>query len=506
MPEFIPNTQVKICKEVPLDSSYTDVIKFASEGAQAGYFSGKAKFTFTDFSYQRVNSTVGGPRGPYSIRVPKVADELYDCNYLCFQNTNYGTKWFYCFIKQVNYVNPNNTEIIYELDHYQTWQFDFEVLPSIVEREHTTDDSFFSNFEPEPVSLNGYIRTEIADYEPRTTPIIIVGTSTDPTGQQVEGNFYGGVYSALELHSFTSPGAANGFIQQYAAQGRLENVVCCFMSPFSLSNTYPFPSTWSIPIDGTIGGYKPRNNKLFSYPYISIEIVNGSTERQEILIETIKNSPQHSIPTLECAIYEISGPSPHYFCQPRLAAAGRLYALSSSVLPTCPWAGNVFANYWGNKGIMNLMGSVFSVASAAVTGSVGGVLSAGVGAVEDAIQATHQNVNTHFAADDWTLAALMRYGYKCYTKHIHPEDAAVIDDFFDMFGYATNRLKIPNMDSRQNWNYVKTKDVILKGSLPVDSMDRIKQMFNNGVRFWHDDLVGYYNRSNKVVKRNNADT
>ena len=116
MADFVPSTIVKVLKDVPLDSTYSDTIKFTSVGAQTAFFSGKAKYSFTDFTYQRVNSSVSAPRGPRSIRVPRVADDLYDCNYVMFQNANYGTKWFYAFIKQVNYINPNNTEIIYELD------------------------------------------------------------------------------------------------------------------------------------------------------------------------------------------------------------------------------------------------------------------------------------------------------------------------------------------------------------------------------------------------------
>ena len=75
-----------------------------------------------------------------------------------------------------------------------------------------------------------------------------------------------------------------------------------------------------------------------------------------------------------------------------------------------------------------------------------------------------------------------------------------LDKFFDMYGYATNTVKVPNMEGRESWNYVKTRGVIISGSIPVDAMDRIKAMFDNGVRFWHGDFVGQYNRSNKVVR------
>lgn len=68
-----------------------------------------------------------------------------------------------------------------------------------------------------------------------------------------------------------------------------------------------------------------------------------------------------------------------------------------------------------------------------------------------------------------------------------------------MFGYATNRVKIPNMNGRQSWNYVKTNDCKIVGSVPFNDISRIKEMFNNGVTFWHGDFVGDYNRSNNIV-------
>ena len=67
-------------------------------------------------------------------------------------------------------------------------------------------------------------------------------------------------------------------------------------------------------------------------------------------------------------------------------------------------------------------------------------------------------------------------------------------------------MKVPNMTGRESWNYVKTNNVIISGSVPVDSMDAIKNMFNKGIRFWHGDFVGDYSRSNRPLSevQNNA--
>ena len=40
MPDYIPATVVKVLKDVPLDSSYSDTVLFSSEGRQSSFFEG----------------------------------------------------------------------------------------------------------------------------------------------------------------------------------------------------------------------------------------------------------------------------------------------------------------------------------------------------------------------------------------------------------------------------------------------------------------------------------
>jgi len=85
-----------------------------------------------------------------------------------------------------------------------------------------------------------------------------------------------------------------------------------------------------------------------------------------------------------------------------------------------------------------------------------------------------------------------------YAKTIHYEYAEIIDDFFDMFGYATNRVKVPNLTGRDCWNYVKTIDVNITGAIPADDMIKLKSIFDNGVTLWHNDNIGDYSQTNGV--------
>ena len=110
-----PNSIIKICKGVPFDNSYNDSMYFESKEQQYNYFNSKVKHTMNKASYTRVN---GG-----NVRFNLVADSLYDCNYLMFQNTSYGNKWFYAFITEVEYLNDGVTNVHFEIDVLQTWYF-----------------------------------------------------------------------------------------------------------------------------------------------------------------------------------------------------------------------------------------------------------------------------------------------------------------------------------------------------------------------------------------------
>jgi hypothetical protein len=91
-------------------------------------------------------------------------------------------------------------------------------------------------------------------------------------------------------------------------------------------------------------------------------------------------------------------------------------------------------------------------------------------------------------------------GFTWRKMSIRAEYARMIDDYFTMFGYKTNRLKVPNINGRANWNYVKTKGCNIIGDIPQDDMQEIKTMFNRGVTIWHHaNTFLDYSQSNAIV-------
>lgn len=523
MADYVPATIIMVCRNVPLDSTYTDTIKFTSVGEQQGFFAGKAKYTFSENTYQRVNSSVAQPRGPLSLRVPTVADNLYDCNYVCFQNSNFGSKWFYAFIKQVNYINPNNTEIIYELDHYQTWLFDFTVLPSFVEREHTLNDVRFANQQAEPFEAPNLISNTSFTMPAQTfgPPYYIrIWTTTDASGENVNGSLQDNIFSGLEYHEFTDAGSANSFLQNYASEHTLDNVIGINMAPYSMGSAEPsYQSSFSCP--GTLNGYTPRNQKCYNSPWNFIRVSDNAGKVLDLTWEgfcTYSVDQQGNISVSEGRAEFTMNYARAYNAAIILTPnnyEGRNHEnrnfdcqMILNDFPQCAWSGNAFASWIGNElptRIVSILNSTLSSALSNPINTGGALLSAipsGLSLAQEGIIRSNNGGKLQGSVGDYSInmkldRILFEFKNMCAT----PEYLARLDSFFDMFGYATNLVKVPNMEGRESWNYVKTRNVIISGSLPVDAMDAVKAMFNRGVRFWHGDFVGQYNRSNKVVRQ-----
>ena len=90
-------------------------------------------------------------------------------------------------------------------------------------------------------------------------------------------------------------------------------------------------------------------------------------------------------------------------------------------------------------------------------------------------------------------------GYTFQVMCITGENAKIIDDYLHRFGYKVNEIKVPELFSRKNWNYVKTKEIDLGGNIPADSAKVIAEMFNSGVTLWHINNVGNFDGDNPIV-------
>ena len=141
MISITPQGSVYLCK-TPLENNYKHQLTFTNTTNQRNYFTSNSvlKHTCTNFTYVKKDS---------QLVVDYPIDTIIDCNYLYYQNTGFTTKYYYCFITNMEYVNENATRITFEVDAFQTYMFDITFKASFVEREHVNDDTIGLHTVPE---------------------------------------------------------------------------------------------------------------------------------------------------------------------------------------------------------------------------------------------------------------------------------------------------------------------------------------------------------------------
>lgn len=541
---YVPSTTVLVCSGVPFDSTYRDVRLFESEGEQIAYFKSKAKYTCETYSYQRVNSSVAEPRGPLTCRVKILADDIYDCNYIAFQNENFGSKWFYAFVRQMNYINPNCTEIVYELDIWNTWLFDWTFLPSYVLREHTLNDGMYVNMQPEPfqqppAEITGLIGEW---HHPKPFYINIGVDSTLPDGKAAQGRMLQNIYTGVEWHSFlaTDAGAAqaNDFLRQFSDQEDWHNhVVGVYMSVINYetsaeSGDAPYTDVELQLVPTSFNGYTPRNKKVYNYPNCYFEVSNNENQVKQYKFEdfcdfSVNTETGESIVTPNnphFAIYMLTGapdkiiavPTNRFHYSSQQGANANLDdTIEINGFPQCAWTGDAYAAWFGSaiNSVWKILPDTIATVTQVMQGQqLSSVEEAGnlVGAGANFLTGMGENLRYQGELHGKPNAPYtsMQIGFVGFTFKAFgaiPEYAMKIDSFYDRYGYATNMTKVPNMRGRANWNYVKTRECTIIGSLPVQAMNRLRRIFDEGVWIWHTDAVGNYSLTNEIVGGGNND-
>lgn len=71
---------------------------------------------------------------------------------------------------------------------------------------------------------------------------------------------------------------------------------------------------------------------------------------------------------------------------------------------------------------------------------------------------------------------------------------------FNVRGYSTNLTKMPNLHTRQNWNYIQTVKVNIKGGdIDPQDLEKIKRCLDNGVTLWHTKDICDYTKDNQPL-------
>lgn len=84
-------------------------------------------------------------------------------------------------------------------------------------------------------------------------------------------------------------------------------------------------------------------------------------------------------------------------------------------------------------------------------------------------------------------------------KQITAEYQQKLTDFFNMYGYKLNEVKVPNLHTRNSWNYVQTSSCNITGNFNNEDLQELKEIFDGGITLWHTDDVGNYALGNGVI-------
>lgn len=511
-----PNTNIRLLHNVPIDNSYEHELYFASQIEQVNYFSGMTKYTLPQNTYQRVQRGVA--------RVGLKADSIYDCNYMMFQNTNYGNKWFYAFINNVEFVNNVTAEIQFEIDVIQTWWFDMTMEQCFVEREHVNDDTIGENLLPEPVSLGEYVFNDYKEIQPSLHDLAILVGVVEISDKKVvsKGNMFDGVYSGAELWAFDSSdvdGVAD-FLGKFAEAP--DSVISMYMCPSDLLNeditkggqkvdykasgrsyNVTLPQITDSTFIGGYHSYKPRNNKLYTYPYTFYHIDNSNGSELNLRYEFFDNlTPVVRISgTISQPVQVMLRPC-SYKGVDRYTELGGYSTLNTETItldnyPMCSWNTDAFKAWLAQSCVPISIGLLGSLGTGSGAITAGGVTSAIQQTYSASIAADIMKGNFNNGGANIADKKQSFFGGRC---SISEEYARYIDDFFDRYGYCVNTLKVPDVAIRPSYTYVKTNGFTAKGSVPADDMRKIASVFNNGCTFWKNhSQVGNYELDNKAT-------
>lgn len=523
MSYIAPDTDIYLLANVECDKSYDNVKYFATKNAQHTYMSSKIVKSFTNQSYGRVN------KGTF--RLFCKADDVYECNYLMFQNTAFGNKWFYAFINSIEYVSNNTCEVRFTIDLFQTWFLDCTVGQCFVEREHVNDDSIGAHTLNEDVPTGEMITaieeqlTEFSKQYTYGVEICISDTQLSGIANQptwFDKPVLSGIFQGSKIGTTDNSDDLLTFLNNVISAGYQSTIIQIFTIPkiFAPSGTDSrVQTTRELPALPTkFGNYTPLNNRLYSSPFVDY-VVYAPTGDKMVLHPELFSDYEHRILTFSGN----QGVTPQIMCIPsnykitggtnKTEGYTLNYGIKGSFLYDAYQAeiasygvGQIGGNIlkWTPRLLSSAGSATQSIspvigAEALTYGNVSSALSGVgsiVGTIGDVLKETHDTSELSGASGGSVLWSQQILDTFVQVRQVREEYARIADNYFSMFGYKVCRLKVPNIASRPSWNFVKCSTVAITGAIPADAEELIMSVLKKGVTFWKTTF-GNYTANNK---------
>lgn len=399
---------------------------------------------------------------------------------------------------------------------------------------------------PEGLETGEFKVNGTAEFDELEPVYIVAFTGTNVGSQTISqsGYEYNGISSSVTFVLCNNIGGLNVFLNLVNNDGNGDKILTVFSVPKlallnRIAQNEPDPNVhyyYYDPLEEnykqsvvtktlasrptSLDGYTPRNKKLLTYPYLYIGFNPPNGTQKIYRYENFNNG----IPIFDL-ISEIN-PNPSVYFIPknyRGQSEGLSDMVSLNGYPTVSYKTDVFNTWLAQNGeIINLqmqqeqfnyeigaiktgVNGASNIANKAFSGDIAGTLSGAANTSLDLVsldrnhdfyikqqmaQIEKQKMlpdNASLSSSNATLLGYNKIDKNIFTRYsIKYEFAERIDKYFDMFGYLTNKVKLPNINNRPNWNYVKTIGCNIVANIPQTDLQTIKDIFDNGVTLWHN--------------------
>lgn len=572
-----PDTVVRLLSNVPVDPTYENVQFFDTQSEQTAFFL-QEKFNageFTKFNYIQQQGV---------IRVPVNIEQLWNVNYVMYQNHAFGNKWFYAFVDRIEWSSDNATDIIFRIDVFQTWIYNCRFFKTYVLRETVSDDSFGENLVDEGLETGEYVVNVTHDViqesesswqdqyakdrylavytsygtEQNDINIQLNGTSPDggefdlsyiiPNtvkaangGEMMNGSYSGSVVQFFLLTPENVESQINPYIKEMTQKGQIDAItamyVCLGICRYG-SAEGAWQVTWFMNRPGSLDGYVPRNNKLFTEPYAYVSMTNNSGDVQEYGYEYLEYTGDtdqinfnvrstyvgQPVASISPRGYKGTDGVPYMVYLNNFPLASFSYSAYQNELGlnrmSNTWAagrtavkavGNVIGGVFGENGLVGgIAGAIDPTddqsAVGALLGGVGGLVTSVASSVDEIGTAVTKHIDrarapmsTSGVTEPAHLLSIQKVGFYAREMSVRADYARRIDDYFSMYGYKVDKVKDLEFHSRRNWNFIKTIGCNVEGDCPAPVVEAIKAIFNRGVTLWHTGDFDYKDLQNPII-------
>lgn len=492
MADFRPETTIYLYEGTAVDNENQPF--FSSSSEKFSWYSQFPKRVFDEYSYQRENREY--------IRVEAKAEHLRNYDMLSFRNGD--GRDIFCRILNVEFINPNCTEITYEIDYMQTYIDQVTFGQCWVEREMQENDwnGSLPNYEsdqPEGIEVGRLVRSEMDSAHALSTPfstgmkiIVLSALSKDGNPGVTPSSDPENAYPSI-LNKFTySLGGTIGdlgtVIDAYAEKDKLDAIAGIYLIPGAGPTIrQQLPMHWS-----TIEGYEVVNSKCWSGEFCNFIISNKMGQESKLEADYFKtyNTLDIWIDSQFCDGLGGSIAYPRYYpVNPKGVGVYMPWNLQLA------YAGSGYYNWlqqnagtFGAGVASDLIAGAFkgSIVGSPGIGTAMGVVNSVLTALAKTRDSTMNPVYSVSGGSGSGLNyALLNIGFECHLESPSAQSIKTIDEFFGKYGYRTNRYKIPNVNTRPKWNFVKTAGAICRGPFSKTAQLAMQSMMDNGVTFWH---------------------